>query len=128
MRTNDKCTVFTLYIHDVHNIQFTFFDYIVHRFVYVSISACVSFHSPSTHIYYLAATANADWSRKLIAPPTSLISGVARICIWRGLGARPARPEAPKAPEIVLGMGPGGGSPPPERGFGGITPEKILEI
>jgi hypothetical protein len=51
-------------------------------------------------------------------------SGVARICIWRGL----ARPEAPKAPEAVLGVGPGGGSPPPGRGFGGITPEKILEI
>jgi hypothetical protein len=36
--------------------------------------------------------------------------------------------EAPKAPEAVLGVGPGGGSPPPGRGFGGITPEKILEI
>jgi hypothetical protein len=42
--------------------------------------------------------------------------------------ARAARPEAPKAPEAVLGVGPGGGDPPPGRGFGGITPEKILEI
>jgi hypothetical protein len=42
--------------------------------------------------------------------------------------ARPARAEAPKAPEAVLGVGPGGGVPPPGRGFGGITPEKILEI
>jgi hypothetical protein len=56
------------------------------------------------------------------------VSGVARICIWMGLGARPARPEAPKAPEAVLGVGPGGGESPPGRGFGGITPEKILEI
>ena len=45
-------------------------------------------------------------------------SGVARICIWRGLGARPTLPEA------VLAVG----HPPPGRGFGGITPEKILEI
>jgi hypothetical protein len=32
------------------------------------------------------------------------------------------------APEAVLGVGPGGGRPLPEGGFGGITPEKILEI
>jgi hypothetical protein len=56
-----------------------------------------------------------------IETATHIHSGVARVCIWRGL--------APKAPEAALGVGPGGGLiPPPGRGFGGITPEKILEI
>jgi hypothetical protein len=38
------------------------------------------------------------------------------------------RPARPTAPETVLWVGPGGGYPLPEGGFGGITPEKILEI
>jgi hypothetical protein len=45
-----------------------------------------------------------------------------------GVGAREARPARLKAPPAVLGVGLGGGEPPPGRGFEGITPEKILEI
>jgi hypothetical protein len=62
----------------------------------------------------------ASWAEKWQMRLATNSSGVARICIWRGL--------APKAPEAALGVGPGGGSPPSGRGFGGITPEKILEI
>jgi hypothetical protein len=57
-------------------------------------------------------------------------SGVARICIWRGLGARSATGTAggAKGAGGRAGVGPGAGEPPPGRGFGGITSEKILEI
>jgi hypothetical protein len=40
------------------------------------------------------------------------------------LKARPARPEAPMAPEAVLGGGSGRGSPPPGRGFRGYHPRE----
>jgi hypothetical protein len=54
-------------------------------------------------------------------------SGVARICIWRGLGARSATGTAGGAGGRA-GGGSRGSDPAPGRGFGGITPEKILEI
>jgi hypothetical protein len=57
-------------------------------------------------------------------------SGVARICIWRGLGVRSATGTAggAKGAGGRAGGGSGRGDSPPGRGFGGITPEKILEI
>jgi hypothetical protein len=56
--------------------------------------------------------------RTLIGSIASWVSGVARICIWRGLGARPARPPA------VLGVGPGGGEPPSRKGVRGYYPRE----
>jgi hypothetical protein len=56
------------------------------------------------------------------------ISGVARICIWRGLGARSATGTAGGAKGAggrSLGVGPGGGDPPPRRGFGVSPPRKF---
>ena len=43
---------------------------------------------------------------------------------------RPPDDRRREAPEVVRGVGSGGGRPrpPPVRGFGGITPEKILKF
>jgi hypothetical protein len=42
-------------------------------------------------------------------------------------GVGRAKRDRRRRQEAVLGVGPGGGRPLPEGGFGGITPEKILE-
>jgi hypothetical protein len=79
----------------------------------------------ATECDYFQFGANLDYYRSVVDIGFIKVgdSGVARICIWRGLGARPARPEAPTSPEAVLGWV-REGVVPFQKGGSGVSPPR----